>query len=375
MAGIYIHIPFCSQKCNYCDFYSIVNQNRKSEFLTALEKEIIQRKDYLGNEIIDTIYLGGGTPSILLEKELESIIKIISSNYRLSENLEFTLEANPEDLSKSYLLEIKNLGINRLSIGTQSFIERDLKFLKRNHSSEKAIKAVLDAEAIGIANVSIDLIYGIPNLSVSDWEANLIKAFELPIKHLSSYHLTYEEGTLLNKKLKKGLFKPLLEKDSLIQFELLMDYSKMNNMPFYEISNFASEGNYSKHNKSYWEQTKYLGLGPSAHSFNTITREWNVSNLNQYITGILNKNRSFELENLSKKDIQNEYLITRLRTKWGVDLNDYTQKFGESACLELVKKSQIFIVEEAISKDKNVIRLTEKGLLVSDYILEKLFIL
>ncbi len=373
MSGIYIHIPFCSQKCNYCDFYSIVPLARKAEFVKALIKEIILRKDYLSGEIVDTIYFGGGTPSVLSVSELSNIIEALAANFQHSKDLEMTFEANPEDLSISYLKEIKKLGINRLSIGVQSFRDSDLLFMKRTHNSLEALNSVLRATESGFENISIDLIYGLPNLSLNDWELNLKQAFQLPIKHLSSYHLTYEKQTLLYKQLLQKKFTPSTEDSSIAQFELLMDYTQQNNLPYYEISNFSIEGYYSKHNLSYWQQKKYLGLGPSAHSYNGRTREWNVSNLLKYLEGIKTRNRVFEKEILSPIDIENEFLITNLRTKWGIDLISYSEKFGALNKQKIIKDVESFVNQELVIYQQNTIKFSRKGILLSDFILEKLF--
>ena len=373
MAGIYLHIPFCAKKCNYCDFYSIVPLARKQEFVTTLIKEIKYRKNYLEGEALETIYFGGGTPSILTIDEISSILSEITKNYKLSSKVELTIEANPDDLSLSYLKGLMSLGVNRLSIGIQSFSDKDLQFLKRTHNSEVAYKSVERAFSVGIENISIDLIYGLPNLSLSAWELNLKKAFELPIKHLSSYHLTYESGTLLNKRLKEKRFAKLNEEKSIQQFELLMQYTEQHKMPYYEISNFAIKDFYSKHNLSYWQQKKYLGVGPSAHSFNGISREWNVSNLVKYIGGIENGSEYSEKEILSPRDMSNEFLITNLRTKWGVDLGNYKSQYGVELFNRLLDNSNKFIKDKLIRIHNNKLVLTQKGIFVSDFILEELY--
>ena len=373
MAGIYLHIPFCAKKCNYCDFYSIVPLARKQEFVTTLIKEIKYRKNYLEGEALETIYFGGGTPSILTIDEISSILSEITKNYKLSSKVELTIEANPDDLSLSYLKGLMSLGVNRLSIGIQSFSDKDLQFLKRTHNSKVAYKSVERAFSVGVENISIDLIYGLPNLSLSAWELNLKKAFELPIKHLSSYHLTYESGTLLNKRLKEKRFAKLNEEKSIQQFELLMQYTEQHKMPYYEISNFAIKDFYSKHNLSYWQQKKYLGVGPSAHSFNGISREWNVSNLVKYIGGIENGSEYSEKEILSPRDMSNEFLITNLRTKWGVDLGNYKSQYGVELYNRLLDNSNKFIKDKLIRIHNNKLVLTQKGIFVSDLILEELY--
>ncbi len=373
MAGIYLHIPFCHKKCNYCDFYSIVPQNNKSAFVKALKKEISLRKMFLNEDTVETIYFGGGTPSLLSINEIDKILNEINKSYQILDNPEITFEANPEDLSAEYLVGLKSLGVNRLSIGVQSFNDKDLIFLNRTHNSSKSKKVVEKAFSLGFDNISIDLIYGLPNLSLVDWRSSLQTAFQLPIKHLSSYHLTYEEGTLLYKRLKQGRLKPLKEDESIHQFELLIEYTKQELFSHYEISNFALDTYYSKHNLSYWQQKKYLGLGPSAHSYNGLQREWNISNLNKYIEGMLFGSRVFDKEFLSSVDLANEYLITNLRTKWGINTQWYKDKFDKNNYTYLMEQSIDLVKKGLLSLEDNTLKLTTKGVFVSDFILEKLY--
>ena len=373
MAGIYIHIPFCQKKCNYCDFYSIVPQNHREDFIKILVSEIESRQHFLTNDSVDTIYFGGGTPSILKRKEVGLILNTLRNNYNVSNVAEITFEANPENLSREYLKELKQEGVNRLSVGIQSFNDKELAFLKRIHNADKARISVEDAFSIGFENISIDLIYGLPTASYSDWEFNLKEAFKLPIKHLSSYHLSYEEGTLLYKRLKQGRVKAIPENDSLLQFQLLIDYTKDQKFSHYEISNFAKESFYSKHNLSYWQQKKYLGFGPSAHSYDGSKRSWNISNLKLYIDGVLKKDKVFEEELLSINDLANEYLITNLRTKWGVDMQLYKDKFPKENYDYLINQSKPFLEKESLVYERNKLKLTTKGIFVSDLILKELY--
>jgi len=373
MAGIYIHIPFCSKKCNYCDFYSIVPIARKSEFVDALISEIVLRKSFLEGEIVETVYFGGGTPSLLEISELNKILNTIAKENQLSGNLEITFEANPENLSREYIQALKQEGVNRLSIGTQSFVDSHLQFLKRTHNAKEAVMAVNNAFSLGIENISIDLIYGLPNLTDEEWKRNLKQAFDLPIKHLSSYHLTYEEGTLLYKRMKQGKVIPINEDSSINQFKILIDNTSKYNFEHYEISNFAPKGYYSKHNLSYWQQKKYLGLGPSAHSYNGIKREWNVSNLVKYIEGIQKKNRICSSEVLSDKDIANEYLITNLRTKWGINKLYFQAQYTQGE-YQIFNHQIMELINQGLLKEKfNNIVLTEEGMFLSDLIIEKLY--
>ncbi len=373
MAGLYFHIPFCSQKCNYCDFYSIVPLHRKPEFVSALAKELENRANELDGEIIDTIYFGGGTPSLLSINELKLIKDAIVHNYKLNSDLEFTFEANPENITQSYLVELLKLNINRLSIGIQSFRNEDLEFLKRTHSAQDAIRSVKLASQSGFSNISMDLIYGLPNLDILAWSENLKQAFDLPIQHLSAYHLSYESGTLLHKKLKNGAFKPLAESKSTEQFELLLKMVDNAQFEMYEISNFALAKAYSNHNMSYWKQKKYLGFGPSAHSFNLKERSWNVSNLVEYNQGVLNGKSIRQIEKLSVVDRANEMIMTNLRTKWGIDLFTFETNFGINALNRLLLNAEPFIQTKWMVKATNQLHLTQEGYLVSDFIIERLF--
>ncbi len=268
MAGIYIHIPFCRQKCYYCDFYKTVNTSLTVKFLPALESEIILRKGYLESETIETIYFGGGTPSVLTESELADILQTLHQQYSISCDAEITFEANPDDLSIEYLQGLKRTGVNRLSIGIQSFQDTFLKKMNRRHTAMQAVEAIENAANLGFDNISVDLIYGLPGLSSTAWKKDLKQVFKLPVQHLSAYHLTYHEGTAFYTWLKKGALKELKEAQSVSQFEILVEQAEKNGFEQYEISNFAKDRLYSKHNSSYWLGTKYLGLGPSAHSFN-----------------------------------------------------------------------------------------------------------
>lgn len=375
MPGIYIHIPFCSRKCIYCDFYSIIPLKRKEEFIQSLLFEIDTRKNYLDSKVIDTLYFGGGTPSLLSKIEVSRILNQLAKHFTFSEDFEFTFEANPENLSSEYISNLKQLGVSRLSIGVQSFNDKDLTFLKRKHSAQESIEAIHKVFKSGIENISIDLIYGLPNLSLKDWEENLETAFNLPISHLSAYHLTFENGTLLYKKWKQGEIQAVFEEESALQFKLLLEYSKSYNFPLYEISNFAKEEKFSKHNVSYWQQKQYLGLGPSSHSYNGISREWNVSNLNLYIEGMKGNQRNFENEILSPNDFLNEFLITNLRTKWGIDLALFSELFTELKKDQLINRSQEFIKSGLIIYDHNKLILKTEAFLISDFILEKLIVL
>jgi len=375
MSGIYIHIPFCRQKCYYCDFYKTVNTTLTEPFIWALKAEILQRKNYLKGEPIETIYFGGGTPSVLKEKELADILEFLQHEFQISNDVEITFEANPDDLTSAYLKSIKNVGVNRLSIGIQSFNDALLKKMNRRHDANQALDCVENAVKNGINNISVDLIYGLPELTQKDWKASLQQVFQLPVQHLSAYHLTYHEGTAFYTWLKKGTLKELKESESITQFETLVEETRNHGFEQYEISNFAKEKSYSKHNTSYWMGKDYLGLGPSAHSFNGISRRWNVSHVESYIKALKNKQSYFEEETLSENEKYNEYILTRIRTIWGVSAAVIQQKFGEKRTADFLKNIQKYVSTNLVIEKNKVFTLTEKGLFVSDEIMTDLMII
>ncbi len=375
MAGIYIHIPFCRQKCYYCDFYKTVNTSLQQKFLSGLKAEAKVRKNYLRNEQVETIYFGGGTPSVLTPVEISELLQFLSAEFEVSALAEITLEANPDDLTIEYLKGIKAAGINRLSIGIQSFQDEHLKRMNRRHNSAEAIRVVENAADLGFSNISIDLIYGLPHLSESDWEESLHRAMHLPVQHISAYHLTYHEGTPFYTWLKKGTLKEISEKDSVQQFNALLDKAAENGFEQYEISNFAKNQLYSRHNTAYWMGVKYLGLGPSAHSFNGDSRRWNVSHVEQYIKALDSRIRYFEEEILSENDSFNELILTRIRTKWGVSLSDVNQRFGSKKENYLREQIQKYIKTGMVQLNDGIITLSRKGLFISDEIMADLIII
>jgi putative oxygen-independent coproporphyrinogen III oxidase len=375
MAGIYIHIPFCIKRCNYCDFYSTIKIGYIDEYLKSLDKEIEIRADYLKNQLIETIYFGGGTPSILEANKIEKVLKSIRRSFTIANNTEITMEVNPDDSNKEYFEQAKSFGINRISIGVQSFDDKMLKLMGRRHNSKQAYECIESAIKADIHNISIDLIYGLPGLNIKSWNSAIKKAVELPIKHLSAYHLTYEKGTSFYKSLMEGSFTKIDENDSWRQFELIHNLASASNFEHYEISNFAKKGYYSKHNSNYWNGSFYLGLGPSAHSFNGNTRNWNYSNLNKYINSInLNKTTNIS-EELTITDKANEYLLTGLRTNIGIDFEYYKKKFGENANKILKDGFEKYLVSKHAKKRNNFGYLTLKGWFISDKIIADLMIL
>lgn len=328
MNGIYIHIPFCKQKCIYCAFYSIAALSKKGVFLDALHNEIDQTLDYLPSRNIDTLYFGGGTPSLLSINEIESVVEHLSRKYKLSPTLEFTFEANPEQLNRTYLKDLQSLGVSRLSIGVQSFDDRCLAFLGRKHSALEAEEAVYMAASAGFEDISIDLIYGIEMRRAGEWESDLQKAVKLPITHLSCYALTKEENTLLWRKIQQKEIPPLDEDQACHEFRQLLTVAREAGFEQYEISNFARKGKISVHNSNYWNQQPYIGLGPSAHSYNGDSRKWNVSNLQQYIDGVAQGDATADSEVLSMDDRYNEYVMVKLRTREGISLPYIEKTFG-----------------------------------------------
>ncbi len=375
MAGIYIHIPFCRQKCYYCDFYKTVNTSQTEKFVSSLKKEALLQKNYLHGEQVNTIYFGGGTPSVLTETELNEILGCLQINYNVNPQAEITLEANPDDLDSVYLQQLFHAGVNRLSVGIQSFHNQQLKMMNRRHDAAQAVDCIENAVKTGFRNISVDLIYGLPGLKTSQWQENLEQVFELPVHHLSAYHLTYHEGTPFFTWLKKGTLKELAEKESVNQFNLLIEAAEKAGFEQYEISNFAKNEMYSKHNTSYWNGTNYLGLGPSAHSYNCVSRKWNVAHLDAYIRAIENESIFYEQENLSENDKYNEYIITRIRTKWGVSTETIRQNFGKEKAEDFCRSIDKFLKSGKIIQQNEQFTLSRKGLFVSDDIMTNLIII
>ena len=372
MAGIYIHIPFCRLKCYYCDFYKTVNTSLTDKFIKALEKEIIKRKNYLDNEKVETIYFGGGTPSVLTKTELTGILDFLKLNFNVSPTAEITFEANPDDLSAEYLREIYQAGVRRLSIGIQSLQNEFLKKMNRRHDAKQAVEAVKNAANTGFNDISVDLIYGLPGLTSAQWKADLEKVFQLPVHHLSAYHLTYHKGTPFYTWLKKGTLKALNEEESILQFQLLIKMANENSFEQYEISNFARDQKYSKHNSSYWTGVKYLGLGPSAHSFNGISRSWNVSHIESYIKAVEAGVSYSETEILTENNKYNEFVLTRIRTKWGVSADETKTVFGTEKAEWFQKNIEKYVMTGLVKEQSGIFTLTEKGMFVSDDIMANL---
>jgi len=372
LAGIYIHIPFCKQKCSYCDFHFSTNLQHKSNLIQAINKELEIRKDEISTPL-ETIYFGGGTPSILSEIELESIFETIYKNYSTKNLKEITLEANPDDLNKEKLNFLKSTPINRFSIGVQSFFEEDLKLMNRAHNAQEAETSIKLAQDFGFENITIDLIYGSTTTTNEMWKQNLQKAIELNVPHISSYALTVEEKTILNHQIKKGITKPVDEDRQNEQFQLLVDTLTSNDFIQYEISNFGKEEYFSLHNSNYWKGIHYLGIGPSAHSYNGKTRAWNIANNSKYIQAINENNLPQEIEVLNEVEKFNEMIMIGLRTIYGIDLNRINSEFSQPLVNSFHQELNQLINENLVEKKENKIILKPEAKFFADGIASRLF--
>ena len=375
MAGIYIHIPFCKSKCGYCGFYSLPSLKLKDKFMEALKIEIEQRKDYLHGVAVGTIYFGGGTPSLLNVDEIRDLLKRIADHFDLVKNPEITLEANPDTLSPVYLEALRDIGINRLSIGIQSFFDNDLQYLGRKHNAEHARQCLVWAKQAGFDNLSIDLIYGLPTSDAEQWSRNLDLFFEADLPHLSAYALTLEPNSILTRQIELGEAVPLNEEDALRDYEILCRRAAENQFLHYEISNFCRSGRHSKHNASYWFGTPYLGLGPSAHSFDGKSRQWNVASVEKYCARIPEPAEVpvFEKEQLSTEQLYDEYVMLRLRTHWGIDLKWLKREMGERFSNYCEQQAQPLLREGRITQTREFLHLNDQQMLFADGVAEALF--
>lgn len=394
MAGIYIHIPFCNSKCAYCGFYSLPSLKLKEQFWEALKAEIVARKDYLKQRShcgpdpqspslleshhtppINTIYFGGGTPSLLSIKEISELLQLIKETYPVAENAEITLEANPDTLSLAYLEGLRQLGVNRLSIGIQSFFDNDLKYLSRRHDSQHARQCIDWAKQAGFSNISIDLIYGLPTSNAEQWNRNLDLFFALDLPHLSAYALTLEPNAILTKQIELGKVQPVNEEDALRDYEILSQRAAENGYLHYEISNFCRCGMHSKQNASYWFGTPYIGFGPSAHSFDGTSRQWNVSSVERYCVRVPEpvEGPFYEKEILSLEQQYDEYVMLRLRTHWGIDLKWLKREMGERFSTYCEQHAQPLIAQGRLSQTREFLYLTDQQMLFADGVAEELF--
>ena len=372
MSGIYIHVPFCKQACHYCDFHFSTQMGKKEAMVNAIAKELVLRKSEVDDEV-ETIYFGGGTPSVLSNDEIERLIQTVCDNFQVIDNPEITLEANPDDLTEQKVKELKDTPINRFSIGVQSFQAKDLEYMNRAHNVQQANDSIKRVQDTGWENITVDLIYGTPTLSHEQWQENMQTVIDTNVPHLSAYGLTAEEKTPLHHAIKKGEQLPLDEEKSKVQFEMLMDFIPKNGLEQYEISNFAKKGYEAKHNGSYWTDEKYLGLGPSAHSFDGKRRIWNISNNIRYINSIKKGQLNNDFEVLSQEQRFNEYVLTSLRTKEGCNLDYVKSRFSPFLFDFLTFSTKKWRKNGEIEQNGSFLVLTKKGKLVADWVASELF--
>lgn len=379
MAGVYVHIPFCASRCLYCDFFSTTALERRSEYVDTLLKEMELRKeektDY-GTGEVETIYIGGGTPSQLRAEELGRIFDAVYAHFLVSEDAEVTVECNPEDVDKDFVDKLKSLPVNRVSMGVQTFDDDRLRFLGRRHNRSKAVDAVHVLQDIGYENISIDLMFGFPGERISDWEQDLERAVRLDVPHLSAYSLMYEEGTRLTQLRDVGKITPIDDEQSLAMYTLLIEYTEKSGYEHYELSNFSKPGYSSRHNTCYWTGVPYIGFGAGAHSYNgRLTRRWNVLSLDKYMKGVISGGCYYETEQLSDKDVYNEYIMTRLRTRNGINLEELDCLYGENEVNTLFKETmERHLSLGNLTVESGHLRLTRKGLFISDSVMSDFFV-
>ena len=372
MAGIYLHTPFCKRRCIYCDFFSTTQSEKKPAYVHALCQELDMRKNYLEGEDIETIYLGGGTPSQLTQEELEKIFSALYNIYKVKEDAEITLEANPDDLTPEYVHMLRSLPINRISMGIQTFQEETLKLLHRRHTAQQAIEAFQRCREAGFQNISIDLMYGLPGETLDTWEKDLRQAIALRPEHISAYHLIYEEGTALWKLREQHQVEEADEDLSVTLFRTLIDELTHAGYEHYEISNFCLPGLHSRHNSSYWTGKKYLGCGPSAHSFNGTSRQWNVASLDKYIHAIQQGKLDYEIEELDIYTRYNDYVITTIRTHWGMSLSQLRTTYGEDLHRYCLRMAKPHLEQGVLEIKEDTLKLTKEGIFISDGIMSDL---
>ena len=372
LAGIYIHIPFCKTRCSYCDFFSSTDDSTASRYVAAISRELEVRKSELPNETIQTIYFGGGTPSQLSIEQFERIFRVIQSNYSIDENAEITIEANPDDMTEAYVKGLVALPFNRVSMGVQSFDDDDLKSLNRRHSSVQAVEVIDLCRKHNLSNISIDLMYGLPNQTIIAWRKNVDIAISLPVQHISAYHLIYEKGTDLYRKLKKGEVKEADEDLSVEMFQYLREKLLEKGFLHYEISNFALDGFFSRHNSSYWKGFPYLGIGTAAHSFDGVNRFWNPSNIKIYLDQAKAGVFYPEIEESTLHTRYNDFVIVTLRTMWGLDLSELERRFGNELKKFFLQEASHFLHKGLLLQVDNKFTISSEGLFVSDSIMSQL---
>ena len=369
MSGLYIHIPFCLSKCAYCGFYSVATVKRKEDYLKALKQEIVSRKDYLHGEKAETAYFGGGTPSLLTIEELKEVFTTLQGCFEIDPQAEITLEANPDTLSLEYLTGLRSLGVNRLSIGIQSFHDEDLKYLSRRHNADHARQSIGWAKEAGFDNIGIDLIYGLPTADADRWSRNLDLFLELELPHLSAYALTLEPNSILTRQIGIGKALPVQEDDAVRDYGILCQKLAQAGYLHYEISNFCQPGWHSRHNANYWFGIPYAGFGPSAHSYDGVSRQWNASSLEQYLAD----DKVFEKENLAPEQMYDEYVMLRLRTMWGIDLKYIKREMGERFSDYCERQAQPLLAQGRLSQTREFLYLNDEQMLFADGIAEELF--
>ena len=374
MAGLYIHIPFCRDACIYCDFHFSISLGQLNPMLKAIEKEIQKEHNFLEGEELQTVYFGGGTPSIMNPGQIRQLLDSILENYVLGKGAEITLEANPDDLNPAYLSSIRQTGINRLSIGIQSFQDAYLEFMNRKHDSAQSKASLEYALGAGFDNLNIDLIYGLPGMSNEKWADTLNTALSYRPSHISAYHLSYEPGTVLDYRRRKGEILPADENLSMDHFRILLEQMEDQGYQHYEISNFALPGYISRHNSAYWKGENYLGIGPSAHSYNGRIRRWNMAMNSSYIRGIMEGRVVFEEEIIDEKTRFHEYLMTSFRTMWGSDLEYIRQQWGSGYSGHVLRQAAAYIKEGKIHKDGEKLILTREGMFIADHITRDMFL-
>ena len=373
MRGIYIHIPFCRQACRYCDFCFSVSLHQMDPFIDALLKEISRKLEKQTVPPLETLYFGGGTPSLLSSTQLQRILEAIKTKVSFKEDYEWTIECNPDDLNSKKVKDYRDMGFNRLSIGIQSFHERDLQLMRRSHTTQQAELAVLEAHKEGFDNITIDLIYGIPGQSLNEWKENIQRVLALPVNHLSAYHLTFEPGTIFDHWRKKGRLLPVPEEQSLEQYRILRELLMGEGFEHYELSNFGKKDTISRHNMLYWTGVPYLGFGPSAHSYDGINRSWNSSSVKAYLDPESTMEVLMESEHLSRKESYHDYLITSLRTRWGADPEHIEKVFGKEFRLYFEERAQAFINTGKMAVKQGKLLIDPEQWLLTDYILRTLF--
>lgn len=374
MNGIYIHVPFCKSKCAYCNFFSLASESKIKDYVEALKNEIPFRRNYLDDEAVKTIYFGGGTPSLLPINSIREILKIIYENFNIDSNPEITLEINPDTIDKEKMFSLKEMGVNRMSVGIQSFFDDDLKYLGRRHDSNHALQVLENLINVNFDKITLDLIYGIPTLTEEKWNKNLDIFFSTGFSHLSAYALTVEPKTMLGQKIDKGDLQDVSEEETINHYNILVERTKEKGFEHYEISNFAKPDCRSLHNSIYWSNGKYLGLGPSAHSYDGNSRQWNVSNLSQYIKLAGKSDDCFEKEILTLDDKYNEYVMTSLRTSWGCNVEKIKLHHGIKYADFFLKNVKKYVESGVMLINDNNYFLSENGKLFADGIASDLFL-